>query len=360
MKIADAKISMQSQHSSLSVYTRTESLRVWKGNNGNAGGGGGGGTSGASATPNRNPSNPANSVSLSARARAAQAADSGDGRQLDPRLKMLIAMVEAITGKRVRIFDASELGQGNATSAAPTAGDSANANANTAANADFGLAYDYHESYAEAEQTTVSASGTIKTGDGKEIQFTLDLSMSRSYAQSTDISVRAGNAARKDPLVINFGGTAAQLSDQKFSFDLDGDGDKEDIAQFASASGYLALDKNGDGQVNDGTELLGPASDDGFSELAALDGDKNGWIDENDAAFGKLKVWVPGADGKDGSGQLMSLKDAGIGALALAHVNSKFELRGQGNSDLGGVRDTGLFLFENGGVGSLQEIDLSV
>lgn len=357
MKIADAKISMQSQHSSLSVYTRTESLRVWKGNNGNAGVVGG--TSGASATPNRNPANP---VSLSAQARAAQAADSGAGTQLDPRLKMLIAMVEAITGKRVRIFDASELAPVNAASAAPAAGDSANtnANANAAANADFGLAYDYHESYAEAEQTAVSASGTIKTADGKEIQFTLDLNMSRSYAQSTDISVRAGNAARKDPLVINFGGTAAQLSDQKFSFDLDGDGDKEDIAQFASASGYLALDKNGDGKVNDGTELLGPASDDGFSELAALDGDKNGWIDENDAAFGKLKVWVPGADGKDGSGQLMSLKDAGVGALALAHVNSKFELRGQGNSDLGGVRDTGLFLFENGGVGSLQEIDLSV
>lgn len=356
MRIADAKISMQSQHSSLSVYTRTESLRVWKGNNGNAGTA----ASGASAAPGNS------QINLSARARAAQAADSGDGSQLDPRLKMLIAMVEAITGKRVRIFDASELAPGNTAGAASSHAASTGASANTAAtaadaaNADFGLAYDFHESYAEAEQTTVSASGTIRTADGKEIQFTLDLNMSRSYAQSTDISVRAGNAARKDPLVINFGGTAAQLSDQKFSFDLDGVGDKEDIAGFASASGYLALDKNGDGKVNDGTELLGPASDDGFSELAALDGDKNGWIDENDAAFAQLKVWVPGADGTDGSGQLMSLKDAGVGALALAHVNSKFELRGQGNSDLGGVRDTGLFLFENGGVGSLQEIDLSV
>jgi hypothetical protein len=54
------------------------------------------------------------------------------------------------------------------------------------------------------------------------------------------------------------------------------------------------------------------------------------------------------------------LREAGVGALALAHVNSKFELRGAGNSDLGGVRDTGVFLFEDGSVGSLQEIDLTV
>jgi hypothetical protein len=56
----------------------------------------------------------------------------------------------------------------------------------------------------------------------------------------------------------------------------------------------------------------------------------------------------------------MSLQEAGVGALALAHVNSQFELRGNGNSNLGAVKDTGLFLFENGQVGSLQEIDLTV
>jgi hypothetical protein len=216
--------------------------------------------------------------------------------------------------------------------------------------------YDLHEQYVEAEQTTVSAKGTIKTADGKEINFQLDLSMSRSYYESTDISLRMGNAQRKDPLVINFDGNAAQLSDQKFSFDLDGDGDEEDISQFASASGYLALDKNSDGRINDGKELLGPETDSGFGELAALDSDKNGWIDENDAAFDQLKVWVPGTDG----GKLLSLKEAGVGALALAHVGSKFELRGQGNSNLGGIRDTGVFLFEDGRVGTLQEVDLTV
>lgn len=288
-------------------------------------------------------------VRISDQAVAIQAAEAGGDTAIDPKLKMLIAMIEAITGKRIKLLDAAALTQ------PPTAG-ARQTNANPPAPADWGMEYDLHESYAEMEQTTVSAQGLIRTSDGREISFQLDLSMSRSYYEERNVSLRAGNAQRKDPLVINFGGTAAQLSDMKFSFDLDGDGKEEEISQFASASGYLMLDRNANGKVDNGLELLGPATDSGFGELAALDGDRNGWIDENDAAFDQLMVWVPGADG----GKLLSLREAGVGALALAHVGSKFELRGNGNSNLGGVRDTGVFLFEDGTVGSLQEIDLTV
>ena len=336
MKISASEISMQSEQSSLSIYSRSESLLAWKG-----------------ARPGTQPApvaRPVPQVQLSDEALAIQAAEVQDqGAQFDPKLKMLIAMIEAITGKQIKILNSSELSQ------PPAAGVAQGGKGNTPApEADWGMEYDFHESYMEVEQTTVSASGIIKTADGKEISFELNLSMSRSYYEETNISLRAGNAQRKDPLVINFGGTAAQLSDQKFSFDLDGDGSSEEISRFASASGYLVLDKNANGKVDDGLELLGPATDDGFGELAALDKDGNGWIDENDAAFDELMVWMPGSD------KLMSLREAGVGALALAHVNSKFELRGQGNSDLGGVRDTGVFLFEDGTVGSLQEIDLTV
>ena len=293
---------------------------------------------------------PAPQVKLSEQALALQATEEKqNGEQLDPKLKLLITMIEAITGKQIKLLNTSELTQPPAAASGQGSGGNI-----PAPEADWGMEYDLHESYMEVEQTTVSASGIIRTADGKEISFELNLSMSRSFYEETNISVRAGNAQRKDPLVINFGGTAAQLSDQKFSFDLDGDGSKEEISRFASASGYLVLDKNANGKVDDGLELLGPATDDGFGELATLDKDGNGWIDENDPAFDELKVWMPGSD------KLMSLREAGVGALALAHVNSKFELRGQGNSNLGGVRDTGVFLFEDGTVGSLQEIDLTV
>jgi hypothetical protein len=291
-------------------------------------------------------------VKLSQAALKAQAADAqAQDNDLDPRMSLLKIMVEAITGKRIHLFKASDIKQpapaGNGTAVQPA----------PPPKAGFGVEYDMHESYSETEQTHVSASGTIKTADGREISFQLDLSMSRSYAEQSNISLRAGDGIRKDPLVLNFGGTAAELSDQKFSFDLDGDGDQEQVSQLSSATGYLALDKNGNGRIDSGKELFGPQTNSGMGELAALDSDKNGWIDENDAAFSQLKVWVP--DGK-GDGKLMSLQEAGVGALALAHVNSQFELRGNGNSNLGAVKDTGLFLFENGQVGSLQEIDLTV
>lgn len=332
MKISASEISIQSEQSSASVYSRTETLRAWQG---------------PRADDNAAPRAAATNVSLSDQAVAIQAAEANGDKAIDPKLKMLIAMIEAITGKRIKLLDATPLTQ-------PPAEGARAASANTPPAADWGMEYDLHESYAEVEQTTVSAQGMIRTADGQEISFQLDLSMSRSHYEETHVSLRAGDAQRKDPLVINFGGTAAQLSDMKFSFDLDGDGSTEEISKFASASGYLVLDKNANGKVDNGLELLGPATDSGFGELAALDGDRNGWIDENDAAFDQLMVWMPGSD------KLMSLREAGVGALALAHVSSKFELRGNGNSDLGGVRDSGVFLYEDGSVGSLQEIDLTV
>lgn len=333
MKISASEISIQSQQTSVSAYTRTETLRAWKG-----------------ARPDSATNSLGGSrVQLSDKAISIQATKPETIDPGDAKLKMLIAMIEAITGKPIKLLSSSELQQ------PPAAGSSVGNGAGMPApEANWGMEYSLNESYGEFEQTTVSASGTITTADGKEISFQLDLAMSRSYYEENSVSLRAGNAQRKDPLVINFSGTAAQLSDMKFSFDLDGDGKQEEISQLAAGSGYLVLDKNGNDKVDNGLELLGPATDSGFGELTALDTDKNGWIDENDAAFDELMVWMPGSD------TLMSLREAGVGALALAHVNSKFELRGNGNSDLGAIRNTGIFLFEDGTVGSLQEIDLTV
>ena len=88
----------------------------------------------------------------------------------------------------------------------------------------WGVEYDYHEEYHEVEQMDFSASGTVVTADGKEISFSLDLSMSREFHESSSIQIRAGDARLVDPLIINYDGPAADLTDTKFSFDLDNDG----------------------------------------------------------------------------------------------------------------------------------------
>lgn len=55
-------------------------------------------------------------------------------------------------------------------------------------------------------------------------------------------------------------------------------------------SGFLALDRNQNGVVDDGSELFGTQSGDGFAHLALYDQDSNGWIDANDPVFDKLRI----------------------------------------------------------------------
>ena len=182
--------------------------------------------------------------------------------------------------------------------------------------------------------------------------------MSRSYHEESDVSITIGDARpTKDPLVVNFNGAAAQLSSQRFSFDLDADGRGEEINFVGGGSGFLVFDRNGDGKVNNGLELFGARSGDGFAELSALDVDGNGWVDDGDAAYGSLRVWSRNAAGKD---LLVTLSQAGIGALSVASVASEFSLKDSGNELLGQIRSTGLYLREDGQVGTLQQVDLTV
>ena len=119
----------------------------------------------------------------------------------------------------------------------------------------------------------------------------------------------------------------------------------------------LALDGNGDGKINDGSELFGPTSGNAFTELAGFDADGNGWIDEADAVFAALKIW---SIGEDGSERLISLKDGGIGAICLKNVRTEFSLKDAvSNATDAVIRSTGLFLFEDGTAGTVQQLDLA-
>jgi hypothetical protein len=196
----------------------------------------------------------------------------------------------------------------------------------------------------------------VRTADGQELSVQLDLNLSRSFFSEGHLSLRAGDAL-KDPLVVNFSGTAAQLTQQRFSFDLDQDGRTEQMAFVDAGSGFLALDRNGDGRVTDGGELFGPGSGDGFADLAQLDADGNGWVDGGDPLYERLRIWSKDAAGND---QLVGLGERGIGALYLGHAATAFKLTGEGNETLGQVRSTGVFLREDGSAGTLQQIDLQV
>lgn len=211
-------------------------------------------------------------------------------------------------------------------------------------------------SYSERESTSFSAKGTVVTADGRELDFNIGVTMSRSFIQTYSSQLTFGEEKLVDPLVINLGTDFASVSDQKFYFDIDADGTQEEISQLSSGSGYLALDKNGDGMINDGSELFGAKSGNGFADLAAYDEDGNGWIDEADSIFSKLRIWTRDADGKD---HLYGLGESNVGAIYLGSSETEFSLKDGENNTNAVIRQTGIFLYENGNVGTIQQMDLA-
>ncbi len=278
----------------------------------------------------------------------------GESDGTDDSVSMMKLLVENIIGRKIRIFNYAR--EANASRKAGPDMPDGRSGAPAQGEEGWGLEYDYHESRTEFEMTTFSSCGIITTGDGRQIDFSVDLEMSRAYAEETSLSIRAGDAVQTDPLVINFNGSAAELTDATFSFDLDIDDAEESISFLKSGSGFLVLDKNRDGIVNDGSELFGPATGDGFSELAAYDDDQNNWIDENDAIYDRLSVWTRSESGEN---QLSSLKTSQVGAIYLSSVETLFDLKDQDNNQKGQIAATGIYADEDGSVKTVQHLNLS-
>lgn len=210
--------------------------------------------------------------------------------------------------------------------------------------------------YEETEETSFSTEGKVVTADGREISFNLSFQMSRSFTEYYSETHSFGTEL-VDPLVINLEGDVANVSDQKFMFDIDADGTLDSISKLGRGSGFLAFDRSGDGVINDGSELFGTKSGDGFSDLAQYDSDHNGWIDEADEIWDKLMIWTKDDSGKD---LLYGLKDKGVGAIYLGNVGTQFALNAKSDDAVNAViRKTGMFLFENGNAGTVQHVDLA-
>ncbi|MDP6945556.1 MAG: hypothetical protein QF464_15515, partial [Myxococcota bacterium] len=113
----------------------------------------------------------------------------------------------------------------------------------------WGVQVDLYRAYRETEKMSFQAEGIVKTADGREIQIDVELRMAREWAEEHSLSLQVeggGGDQMVDPLVINFAGNAAELTSDTFTFDLDVDGQADQIAMLAPGSAYLAHDHNGD------------------------------------------------------------------------------------------------------------------
>ncbi len=351
MLVKDSTISMSSQYARMRQESMSERLQV---------------RIGPEPRPSTAVASLADRVSISDRARAefAQAAGSlstaesqalegiiTDETSTDPQLRMIKRIIELLTGIEIDTIELSKIlrgRQGQPPGESPTAAPAPEPEP------EWSVEYDREYEYHDFQYLSFEAEGSITTVDGEQITFALSLSMRHEESVHSSTSIRMSNGKKVDPIVINLDNEAAQLSDALFEFDLNADGDTEMIPGLRRGSGFLILDRNGDGVVNDGTELFGPSTGNGMDELAEHDSDGNGWLDERDEAWTRLYVWTGGSE------RLVSLAAAGVSAIYLGSVGAQFQMKDSANRPVGEVSRMGLYVREGKTVGTMQQIDFII
>jgi len=190
-----------------------------------------------------------------------------------------------------------------------------------------------------------------------------------------------------DPIVLDLDGDGVELTSgaDGVAFDVNADGDKEQIGWVGSDDGVLAFDVNQDGLINDMSEVISHyfAYQDRNSEgltssqevLALYDDNGDNVIDVQDEIYQGLSVWQDvNGDGITDEGELRTLADEGIQSINLDHTTREDSLNGNlitksgtAMSDTGEVLSWNEVAFELDEaallkeiVGTEQDVDTSV
>lgn len=209
------------------------------------------------------------------------------------------------------------------------------------------------------------------------INFALDLGDGINDVEKAvnDFFTAARNfTRRRDPLTLDLDGDGLETIGidpaNPILFDHDADGVKTATGWIKPDDGFLVMDRNGDGIINDGTELFGDSTPlytggtaaDGFAALAQEDTNGDGLVNAADARFAELRIWRDlNQDGESQAGELQTLEEAGIAALHVGKTeNSKPLANGNLLADLGSYTRTD---GTEGGLGAVSgkmgDIDLA-
>jgi len=136
-------------------------------------------------------------------------------------------------------------------------------------------------------------------------------------------SVEIEQVQQSDPIVLDLDDDGIELTSYKngAQFDIRGDGRTVKSAFVTGGDAFLAIDRNGNGRIDNGRELFGDQNGarNGFEELRKLDSNSDGFIDANDKAFDKLLLFRDNGNGKTEAGELLTLAQAGIKQIDLRY-----------------------------------------
>lgn len=160
----------------------------------------------------------------------------------------------------------------------------------------------------------------------------------------------------RDPLLIDLDGDGIETTsvENGVYFDQENDGFAEVSAWVSSDDGVLAIDKNNNGTIDNGSELFGDSyvksdgtiATSGFDALSDLDSNGDGQINSSDTSFDAIKILK-------GDGTLLSLSDAGISSISLTAKKSVIR-DSNGNRQL----TSGTYTKTDGSTGMISDYEL--
>ena len=126
------------------------------------------------------------------------------------------------------------------------------------------------------------------------------------------------------PIVFDLDGNGVQTIsiDEGVNFDLLNSGVKVQTGWISGDDALLAVDNNGNGQIDNRSELFGGDVGEGFAKLATFDSNGDGWVDSSDDNFSELLVWQDkNENAVTDADELTALQSKGIASLNTNYTN---------------------------------------
>ncbi|ATM05927.1 hypothetical protein CRN15_19350 [Raoultella planticola] len=187
-----------------------------------------------------------------------------------------------------------------------------------------------------------------------------DFLMEQLFGSSGPDMSNAENQA--SPIIIDLDGDGIEtlsVSSGVF-FDHDGNQFAENTGWVAPDDGLLIFDRDGNGQIDSGSELFGnntllksgKLAANGYQALQELDENKDGQLNSDDAIWASLRIWQDGnSNGRVDEGELLSLEEAGVAAIGTGYSTSQY-VDEQGNAH----RQTSTITRSDGAVGQSADV----